>query len=357
MSEDKLCVLCGEETTFACSLCMETFYCGENCQRVHWEQGHMDNCGKSAGGVPPAAASSALGSVDDGKGSQLGAIPRAPQFLLARRDDFRFEGIAALSRGDWSGATTASTHAYRLANTFYGESHPDMMVECLLLACSHTQADHYQHSEKMAEDYLQEAISLCSLSPYEDGGINAVAFSVLGEVAGMMAESSLAVQLFSSYIAMLSAHFGPKHLVLSDGLLHLSRLHCGLGRFEDGLDAAHRSHVIRVGVLGTDHAAVADSRYNIAVVHLLLGSPHDAQREFVAALDAHVSPNTTQAANLRYGLAMAEHQIGSYKAAHSNYLAARRIREGLHGKDHALVAEVDACLNALNVDSDSRIAG
>merc|ERR1711865_530653 len=91
-SEEKCCALCGAPTTFACSLCMETFYCGEEHQTIHWEQGHMHDCGKTKPAVPEAAA---IAGIEDGKGSQLGAIPRAPQFLLSRRDSFRIEGIEA----------------------------------------------------------------------------------------------------------------------------------------------------------------------------------------------------------------------------------------------------------------------
>ena len=45
--------------------------------------------------------------------------------------------MKALGKGHFGQAATTGTHAYRLGSTFYGRSHPDMLPECVLLACAH----------------------------------------------------------------------------------------------------------------------------------------------------------------------------------------------------------------------------
>ena len=124
---------------------------------------------------------------------------------------------------------------------------------------------------------------------------------------------------------------------------------------------------------------MADARYNLGTIHLLLGSSHDAHREFTGALEAaplihtpnplraspsstllprqvHIEPYSEEAANLRYGLAMAEHQLGAHEAAYGHYHAARRVRAKIYGEGHPSVREIDLCLQAVREDTDARMA-
>jgi len=179
---------------------------------------------------------------------------------------------------------------------------------------------------------------------------------VIGEVAAMLDERSLAVSLYESYVEMMVGHYGSTHLAVSDAYAQLSRLHTSFGQIMEALEAAEKAAVLRLGRLGKDHPSVADARYNIGVIHLLLGSSHDAHREFTAALETYITPGSEEAANLQHGLAMAEHQLGAHESAHGHYHQAKRIRQVLHGNNHQSVLEIDRCLAALQVDTDERMA-
>jgi len=282
----------------------------------------------------------------------LGTMPRTPQFMLARRDGLREEAVTALGQGQFGQAATTGTHAYRLGGTFYGRSHPDMLPECVLLACAH----HKRGRTEQSHVFLAEARRLAATAPYEEPAINAALFSVIGEIAGMMDDREAAMSIYHSYLEAMRHHYGSTHLAMSDAYTQLSRLHTSFGELAPALDFAEKALVVRLGRLGKDSAAVADARYNLGVIHLLLGSSHDAHREFTSALEVHVEPSSEEGANLRYGLAMAEHQLGAHEAAHGHYNAARRVRQSIYGASHPLVAEIDLCLKAVREDTDARMA-
>jgi len=272
--------------------------------------------------------------------------------MLARRDGLRAEAVKALGLGNYNQAATSGTHAYRLGSTFYGRAHPDMLPECVLLACAH----HKRGKAEQSCIFLEEAQRLAATAPYEDQPINAALYSVIGEVAAMMDDKVTAMALYASYINAMTHHYGATHLAVSDAYVQFSRLHTSFGDLDSALVAAEKALVVRLGRLGKDHPAVADARYNLGVIHLLLGSSHEAHREFTSALEVHVEPSSEEAANLRYGLAMAEHQLGAHENAHGHYHAARRVRQRIYGEKHPLVQEIDLCLAAVKEDTDARMA-
>jgi len=227
-----------------------------------------------------------------------------------------------------------------------------MLPECVLLACAHQK----RGKPDQTRLFLEEAQQLAKQQPYEDQPINAALYSVIGEVAAMMDDQPTAIMLYEMYIDMLVQHFGATHLAVSDGYIQFSRLHTSFGNLSEALKAAEKALVVRLGRLGKDHPSVADARYNVGVIHLLLGSSHEANREFTAALEAHVEPSSEEAANLQYGLAMAEHQLGAHENAHGHYNAARRVRQKIYGDHHPLVQELDECLIALKEDTEHRMA-
>ena len=162
-----------------------------------------------------------------------------------------------------------------------------------------------------------------------------------GQVYNCLGEYNQAKELFEKALTIRKKIFGEDHADVATSYDNLALVYNRLGEYNQAKELHEKALMIFKKIFGEDHANVAKSYNNLALVYKSLGEYNQAKELYEKALTIFkkiFGEDHADVATSYDNLALVYKSLGEYNQAKELFQKALTIRKKIFGEDHATVA-------------------
>ena len=144
---------------------------------------------------------------------------------------------------------------------------------------------------------------------------------------------------------------GSEHIDVANTLYNLGIVHSNMGNHEQAKEHYERALSIQLNKLGPEHIDVANTLHNLSIVHSNMGNHHQAKEHYERAISIklkNLAPEDIDVASTLQDLGKVQSNMGNHQQAKENYQRALSIKLKKLEPEHIDVANILHCLGTVH---------
>ncbi|XP_027049102.1 kinesin light chain-like [Pocillopora damicornis] len=246
--------------------------------------------------------------------------------------------VTHLKSDDFVSALESAKRALDITRTLFGEEHPKMANNHLLVGLIQIDLGNYAS----AFQSCQSALDIRRKHLGEEHPDTAKSYFSLGVTQNSLAEYAAALQSFQRALDIRRKLFSEQHQDTALSYHSLAVTQYSLGDYVSALQSDQCALDIRRKLFGEEHSDTANSYDSLGTTQHSLSDYESAQKSKRSALDIRrklFGEEHSDTANSYSSLGATQHSLGDYKSAQKSKQRALDIRRKLFGEEHQDTAE------------------
>ena len=197
---------------------------------------------------------------------------------------------------------------------------------------------------------MNSARRIAEDDPFPEAQANGFLIGLIGEMYELMGDSGQSERLLLKYKDMLAETYADDHIAMADVYLILSVFYSKVGMYQQAIDFAGKTLVVRINQLGVFHPCTADAHFNLGLLYRLSGNITDARRELHICRGIRkeiFGLYSLEVAKVDITSAQSEKMVHQYDIAFLLFNESYQIRRRKLGKGDRDTVQSRSCMNSV----------